>query len=337
MPGPARPALEGFEHVAELISSGSAKRIVFLTGAGVSVGAGIPDFRSPGGMYDTLRPQLLTAERDDQEMMASDPTWVVNRSLFERNQFPYMEVRRPFIIGTAESKWKATLTHFFMRICHDRGLLHRVYTQNIDGLDFQTGVPMAKIVPVHGTMGRVQCEFCAEPFEGDIAAFAATVKTHIKDIYKTDADAPSESRNIVCGKCKRPGVKPATVMYGGAMPSDFFQATNDDFEAPADDDAKPDLLVVIGTALTVFPAASVPNMVSETCPRVLINRERVGGIGKRAKDVFLGGDADATVLQLARALGWLSLLAEHKAAMAPQSAALLEQAMADMAATDDSL
>lgn len=38
--------------------SGQVKKIMFLTGAGVSVGAGIPDFRSPGGMYDTLRPEV---------------------------------------------------------------------------------------------------------------------------------------------------------------------------------------------------------------------------------------------------------------------------------------
>ena len=42
-------------------------------------------------------------------------------------------------MGTAEQKWKATLSHFFLKVLHEKGLLKRVYTQNIDCLDFQLG------------------------------------------------------------------------------------------------------------------------------------------------------------------------------------------------------
>jgi NAD-dependent SIR2 family protein deacetylase len=48
-------------------------------------------------------------------------------------------VRRPFIVGTAAKKWKATLSHFFLAVLHEKRMLRRVYTQNIDGLDFQIG------------------------------------------------------------------------------------------------------------------------------------------------------------------------------------------------------
>ena len=53
-----------------------------------------------------------------------------------------VQVRRPFILGTAERKWKATLSHFFLALLHEKGLLKRLYTQNIDGLDFQLGTSM---------------------------------------------------------------------------------------------------------------------------------------------------------------------------------------------------
>ena len=80
------------DKLASFINSDGCTRIAFLTGAGVSVSAGIPDFRSPGGMYDTLRPDLLTASKEDREELARDPTYVVSLPLFKHNQFCYLEV-----------------------------------------------------------------------------------------------------------------------------------------------------------------------------------------------------------------------------------------------------
>lgn len=77
------------DKVVEVIRRGG--RVGFLIGAGVSVAAGLPDFRSPGGMYDTLRPELLTATDAQRRAMKSDPTTVVSYSLFKYNQLPYHE------------------------------------------------------------------------------------------------------------------------------------------------------------------------------------------------------------------------------------------------------
>jgi NAD-dependent SIR2 family protein deacetylase len=123
----------------ENLKNGAYCNIVVLTGAGVSTGAGIPDFRSPGGMYETLRPELITATEKQRKRMKEDPTEVVGIPLFSENQFPYLEVRRPFILGTFANHWKATLSHFFFRVLSDKGLLRRLYSQNIDGLDLQAG------------------------------------------------------------------------------------------------------------------------------------------------------------------------------------------------------
>ena len=65
------------QSVADVLRS-RCQSVAFLTGAGVSVAAGIPDFRSPGGMYDTLRPELLTATAAQRRAMALDPTTVVS-------------------------------------------------------------------------------------------------------------------------------------------------------------------------------------------------------------------------------------------------------------------
>jgi NAD-dependent SIR2 family protein deacetylase len=54
--------------VAKILKN-SSTQVVFLTGAGTSVSAGIPDFRSPGGMYDTLKPELLTATESERKAM----------------------------------------------------------------------------------------------------------------------------------------------------------------------------------------------------------------------------------------------------------------------------
>jgi NAD-dependent deacetylase sirtuin 2 len=57
----------------------------------VSVPSGIPDFRSKGGLYDTLKPELLTATENQKMLLQSNPTAVVDIQLFQYNQFPYLE------------------------------------------------------------------------------------------------------------------------------------------------------------------------------------------------------------------------------------------------------
>jgi NAD-dependent deacetylase sirtuin 2 len=302
-------------------------KIAVLTGAGVSCASGIPDFRSPGGMYDTLRPELITATPEQRNMMRMNPTAVVDIRLFSVNQFPYLEVRRPFILGTANQQWKSTLSHFFVQVLHDKGLLQRLYTQNIDGLDHQMMLPAVKIVNLHGSLAEIKCEFCGAGYQVD--QFREEVRTKIKDIYNlNDGVAPTESSNICCLKCRRPGVKPATVLYGGDLPSKVWHSVRADFPENVD------LLIVAGTSLTVSPACNIVTHVERDVPRLVINRDVVGeelglefdseGSTGPARDAILQGDCDAGFLWLAQQLGWLSDLLKYKHLMCPASAALLE-------------
>ena len=305
---------------ADFIASEECQSVCILTGAGVSVAAGIPDFRSPGGMYATLRPELITATERQRHLMASDPTYVVERSMFFANQFPYLEVRRPFILGIRDQQWKATIAHRFAEQLHQRGKLTRLYTQNIDGLDYQTTVPSDRIVPVHGTLGKVQCEKCGA--DQDFERFCSAVQQNVRDIYGEDANAPDTSTNILCAKCGSATVKPATVLFGGSLPAEFFSLSEKDLPSC-------DLLVVAGTSLVVSPANSLVARVPSSTRRIVVNKEPVGmelglQFAEGGRDSFIGGDCDTSFLELCARLGWLSDLVKHRAALPVASQTALD-------------
>lgn len=289
--------------MARFILSDACRSISVLTGAGASVAAGIPDFRSPGGMYSTLRPELITATAAQRAAMARDPTSVVMKDMFFANAFPYLEVRRPFILGTAEQKWKATITHHFFELLHAKtAKLARLYTQNIDGLDYQLALPPEKVVAVHGSIGTAACESCGRAVDFD--SFCADVRSRIKDIYQVEPGAPAESSPIKCAACNKPTVKPTTVLFGASLPSEFFSRSEEDLP-------RCDLLIVAGTSLVVSPANSLVYSVPDETLRLVVNNEPVGaelGIDygpSAARDVFCEGECDEVFLALIEHLGWL--------------------------------
>lgn len=307
--------------LARYILSPDCQSIAFLTGAGVSVASGIPDFRSPGGMYDTLRPELITASEPHRRLMSMDPTYVVSWDIFSTNAFPYLEVRRPFILGTARRQWKATIAHRFAELLHTKtSKLTRIYTQNIDGLDRQCeDIPDEKIVSVHGSIAEASCEGCGAPY--DFGEFCEQVETKIKDIYNPPSD---ESKPILCKSCGMPLVKPSTVLFGRSLPQEFFERAQEDLP-------RVDLLLIAGTSLVVSPANSLVYNVPDTTIRAVVNLDPVGfelGIeyGNSERDVFLQGTCDEVFLELIQELGWLPDL-EAKIDLLPESSmSLVRQA-----------
>ena len=111
--------------------------------------------------------------------------------------------------------------------------------------------------------------------------------------------------NSTVPRCKEEScrglVKPDIVFFGEQLPPTFLSAAR---SVPGE----ADLCLVMGTSLSVQPFASLPGFVDEMCPRVLINQERVGGLGSRLDDVLLLGNCDAGVRKLAAACGWLEEL-----------------------------
>jgi NAD-dependent histone deacetylase SIR2 len=142
--------------VAKYIRDGRAKKIVVMvcclvlraqpdanttqTGAGISTSAGIPDFRSPDtGLYANLaRLNLPYAEA------------VFDISYFRNNPLPFYTLAQELYPG----KYRPTITHSFIRLLVEKGLLLKLFTQNIDCLEREAGVPEDLIVEAHGSFAR---------------------------------------------------------------------------------------------------------------------------------------------------------------------------------------
>lgn len=254
------------EAVAEYMRKKNVKNVVVMTGAGISTSAGIPDFRSPEtGLYANLaRLNLPYAEA------------VFDISYFRNNPRPFYELAHELYPG----KYRPTIAHSFVSLLNKKGILLKAFTQNIDCLEREAGVPASKMVEAHGSFATQRCIECKREFS----------KEAIQDAIKIK-EVPY---------CERTGcgglVKPDIVFFGEALPEEFFLSR----ALPA----QADLAIIMGTSLTVQPFASLPSIVSENTPRVLINLERVGGLGSRPDDVLLLEDCDAGVRKFADALGW---------------------------------
>lgn len=112
-------------------------------------------------------------------------------------------------------------------------------------------------------------------------------------------------------------VKPEIVFFGEQLPEEFLM--NKGLPAEAD------LCIIMGTSLSVFPFAALPQFCTESTPRVLINQEQVGSIGSRTDDVCILGDCDSGVRKLAEACGWLEELEKLWAKTSPDQKPLTEK------------
>lgn len=225
------------EQVAELIRSKKLSKIIVMAGAGISVSAGIPDFRTPGtGLYDNL-----------QKYNLPDPQAIFTLSYFRENPQPFFTLAKELFPGA----FKPTPTHHFIKVLADRGLLLRCYTQNIDGLEGIAGVPEHLIFQAHGGFKAAHCIDCKQDQNMDIVA-----------------DACLKGQICRCSECNGL-VKPDIVFFGESLPERFQGLVMQDFPSC-------DCLIVMGTSLQVQPFASLIDMVPATAMRILINREVTG-------------------------------------------------------------
>lgn len=254
--------------LADAIKQG--KKITVFQGAGVSTGAGIPDFRSPEtGLYSNLaKLNLPYAEA------------VFDIEYFRDHPRAFYTLAEELYPG----KFQPTSFHYLIRLLQDNKVLNRVYTQNIDTLERVAGVEDEYIVEAHGSFANNHCIDCGHEMSIE------TVKS-----FMARKDIP------ICSKPDCEGyVKPDIVFFGEALPVRFFETWDEDC-----DDVEFGL--VAGTSLTVFPFASLPAELSYKVPRVLINREVVGDFKnnrKRKQDVIIEDDCDSVALELCRLLGW---------------------------------
>lgn len=155
-----------------------------LTGAGVSVESGVPDFRSPGGIWETFDPD----EYATAEALAFDPdkTWVFFASLFE-------------LVG----KVKPGAAHRALADLGTLGVLRTVVTQNIDGLHQAAG--SADVVEYHGGPSLV-CMGCGQPVPP-------------LDERQLEAARRGRAPRHACGGI----VRPAVVLFGEEIPAEAMR------------------------------------------------------------------------------------------------------------------
>lgn len=258
------------DDVVSRILDGRCKQVVVLSGAGVSVAAGIPDFRSPGtGLYDNLQKYNLPF-----------PEAVFDLDFYRYNPQPFVSLAKELWPGN--SVYYPTLSHYFIRLLEDKNILLRNYTQNIDGLEILAGVPPEKMVECHGQFRNAACIQCKSPYDGDLCK-----KKIVGEGLVPTCDA--------CGGL----VKPKIVFFGESLPERFGQTIQQDLFSA-------DLLIVMGTSLKVAPVSLIPELMDVTCPRVLFNRDLVGNFlyARRPLDVWEGGDCDISISNFCTKLGW---------------------------------
>jgi NAD+-dependent protein deacetylase SIR2 len=254
----------GFQKIVRHLFSG--KKIIFITGAGISVSSGIPDFRSAGGLYE--RVGLKYAK--DLESVASSSSaskktahvlpQVNGKDFFDVNFFNNEASRPLFYRFIAELKElcdqaEPSDTHQFIKEFVKEGKAIRWYTQNIDGLEEKTGLETSmkkthlKNVPViglHGTLGQLVCTIChhrvpyGEDYHKDIQVGKAPECPACRG--KITAREAKGQRRIPSGL-----LRPDIVLYNEPHPHGDSIADH----LTSDLTKRPTMLVVIGTSLKV--------------------------------------------------------------------------------------
>jgi NAD-dependent deacetylase len=178
------------EKVADLIIK--AKKLVVFTGAGISTESGIPDFRSPGGIWSRFDPEDFTYQK-----FVADP---------EARRKQWQLLGEGHLTTLAEPN----AAHYAIAELDRLGKLDCVITQNIDNLHQKAGVPAEKVFELHGNMQRAVCLGCGRlyPFE------------QIKDRLDAGEEIPD------CEACH--GIlKPNAVLFGEALPYEVLtEASN---------------------------------------------------------------------------------------------------------------
>ena len=125
--------------------------MIYISWSILPIQAGIPDFRSPGsGLYDTMAAKFNLSQP---------------QSLFEIDY--YLANPGPFLYLAKEllnARVKPTTSHYFQRLLHEKGLLLRSFTQNIDALESMAGLPDDKVVEAHGSTKGAHCLSCKKPY-----------------------------------------------------------------------------------------------------------------------------------------------------------------------------
>ena len=217
----------------------AATAVVFFTGAGISTESGIPDFRSPGGVWTRYDPRDFTFERFVNSAEVRQNSWSMRREFFATDLEP-------------------NPGHRAIARLEQAGRCLGVVTQNIDGLHQLAG--STNVVEIHGTAREVTC-IGQQPLHGRPAGCGFRAP-------HTWAFARVEEGNLDphCPDCGGL-IKSATISFGQALDDE----TLDQAGALV---AAADLIVAVGSSLQVYPAAAIPISAADAgIPLAIVNDE----------------------------------------------------------------
>ena len=217
-------AATGAAMLAALIRD--SERAVVLTGAGISVPSGIPDFRSPGtGLWENVDP--MEVAHIDAWRRDPDRFWT-----FYGERFASLIETRP------------NAAHAAITELERRGAIRAVITQNIDRLHRLAG--SERVIEVHGSIEFSRCMRCG----GRVPLDRVVEQLRARD------GAPE------CPACVEP-LKPDVVLFGELLPEHAMaEAQSLALEA--------DLMICVGSSLTVYPVAGLPELTLRAGGRVAL-------------------------------------------------------------------
>lgn len=229
------PSPEQIDLLCQWLSQ--CRHAVIFTGAGMSTESGIPDFRSPGGYWAKNQPIHFS------DYLHSE----THRKLAWQRKFD-----PSFNIEEATPN----AGHLVIAEWYRKGWVKSVITQNIDNLHQKSGIPAENVIELHGNATYAKCLSCGHRVEFPEleASFQAT---------GTVPPCAQLQGQEVCGGI----IKAATISFGQAMPEAEMRHAERESLAS-------DLLMVLGSSLVVYPAASFPKIAKDQGARlVILNRE----------------------------------------------------------------
>ncbi|KAJ7760539.1 DHS-like NAD/FAD-binding domain-containing protein [Mycena metata] len=280
-----------------------SKRIIILTGAGISVSCGIPDFRSRDGLYASLKLQ------GDYDL--DDPQQMFDINYFRENPAGKFLCNREQLLHPISriypSNFVPSPCHRFIKLVEDKN-------QNIDTIETLAGV--TRVVQCHGSFATASCLLCRRQVPGtdievdilaqkvplcsvcnapELAPPTGKPKPRKKSAKKAKGGWDSEDEDESDGPTYPPGImKPDITFFGEKLTDNFDQSL-------AADRSSVDLLLVIGTSLKVSPVADILCHLPHSVPQILINKTPVRHINP---DIILLGNSDDIIAHLCNRLGW---------------------------------
>ncbi|KAF8587866.1 SIR2-domain-containing protein [Ramaria rubella] len=272
-----------------------SQRIMVLSGAGISVSSGIPDFRSKNGLYQMLK--------STDEFDLDDPQQMFDLEFFKENPHIFYSFAKEIY----PSNHTPSLAHRFIKLLENRQKLLRNYTQNIDDLESSAGIET--VLQCHGSFSKATCLQCGTQFPGNtieadvlaqrvpICKLCPTAPTKPVKKNKKPADrwnggdeSDSDGDNM-----PRAILKPNITFFGEKLTDKFDKLLRLDRDSV-------DLLIVMGTSLKVTPVSEILSHIPHSVPQILINKTPIKHMNA---DIVLLGNADSIVDFLCTtALGW---------------------------------